>query len=369
MSDDIKRILIIDDSPEDIQFVMQNLDDEFAVLVATNGEKGLELAVKDPKPDVILMDVVMPEMGGYEACSKLKENPETKDIDVIFVSANDTTDEKLAGYEAGGSDYLIKPVQTSELREKVKLAIKNKAARLDASKEKDSAMQAAMTAILDAGELGVIVDFMRRSFTVNNVHDLARLVVEATAGYGLINSVQIRTPWEIINTGSVEPLPPLEQELLTRLKDSGRIHEKDNRLILNFEGISQLIKNLPEDEAKRGRLRDHLAILLEGANARLQALILGQHLESLIVDSKDTLQNIHETQKEQKQKNIAIMDEVMLKIQHSFMSYGLTEDQENVLLDIVENGVEKSLDNFEQGLKIDNQMQTIVKRLESFKSA
>ena len=92
MSLDKKRVLIVDDSPEDIQIVMENLKDKYAILVATNGLKGLEIASADPKPDVILMDVMMPEMNGYEVCQKLKGNSDTQNIDVIFVSAHDTVE-------------------------------------------------------------------------------------------------------------------------------------------------------------------------------------------------------------------------------------------------------------------------------------
>jgi len=115
-----KKILIIDDSPEDIEVVIENLKNDYAVLVGTDGQKGLDLAANEPRPDVILLDVMMPQMDGYETCRRLKENPETQDIDVIFVSGKDTTEEKLAGYDAGGSDYLIKPVQPEELVRKVK---------------------------------------------------------------------------------------------------------------------------------------------------------------------------------------------------------------------------------------------------------
>ena len=127
-----KRILIVDDSADDIHVLMENLKQDYAVLAATCGEKALELAGKTPRPDVILMDVSMPDMDGYETCRSIKQNPETQNIDVIFVSANDTANEKIIGYEAGGSDYLIKPVQPGELLQKIKLVFKNREVLEDA---------------------------------------------------------------------------------------------------------------------------------------------------------------------------------------------------------------------------------------------
>jgi len=125
VTDERKRVLIVDDSADDIHVLMENLKQDYAVLAASSGEKALVLASKKPQPDVILMDVMMPGMNGYETCRSLKENPETRNIDVIFVSANDSPDEKIVGYEAGGCDYLIKPVQAGELSQKIKLAIQN----------------------------------------------------------------------------------------------------------------------------------------------------------------------------------------------------------------------------------------------------
>ncbi len=125
MTAEKKCVLIVDDSANDIHLLMENLKQDYAVLAATSGKKALEIVSNNPKPDVILMDVVMPDMDGYETCRRLKQNPETRNTQVIFVSANDCVEERLLGYKAGGWDYLIKPVQPDELLQKIKLAIKN----------------------------------------------------------------------------------------------------------------------------------------------------------------------------------------------------------------------------------------------------
>ena len=364
MSEDKYKVLVVDDSAEDIHFVIENLKSDYAVLAATNGAKALEIVAQEPRPDVILMDVEMPEMNGYETCRLIKNNPETCGIDVIFVSAHDSVDEKLAGYEAGGSDYLIKPVQTGELLQKVKLAIKDKELRTAVEADKAMAMQTAMVAMSNAGEQGVVVDFMRRSFAVTSIEDLARLVVEATSSYGLESSVQLRTAFGPVNASTNEPIPPLEQELLSRMKDVGRLKEIGVRFIGNFGDVTQLIKNMPEDEDYRGRLRDHIALLLEGAEARLRALEMQERLGQLVADSKIALQEIEAMQAQQKQTSMQIMDDVMQQQEAAFLSYGLSEDQETLLLNVVQTGVNKSLDNFEKGLEIDEKMRAIIRSLE-----
>ncbi len=363
MQTEKKRILIVDDSAGDIHVLMENLKQDYAVLAATSGEKALELARKEPHPDVILMDVSMPGMNGYDTCRRLKGDPVSRDIDVIFVSAHDTMEEKLSGYEAGGCDYLIKPVQPSELLQKVRLTVKNRAERAEVEADKAMAMQTAMTAISSAGEQGVVIEFLRRSFAVNTLRDLADLVAETLTHYGLEGSVQIGTERELIYASGQGQTSPLEQELLSRLKDAGRIRQSGARLVLNFGDISLLIKNMPDDEDKSGRLRDHLALLLEGAQARLRALEMVQELAKVVADAKQALQVIGNMQEQQKKSAMAIMDGVMKNLEAAFLSYGLTEDQENQLMKVVQQGVDKSLDNFEQGLKIDAQLRSIIDRL------
>ncbi len=363
MSIEKKRILIIDDSTDDIQFVMENLKDEFAVLVATSGQKGLEIAAKDPKPDVILMDVMMPEMDGYETCRLLKANSVTEGIEVIFVSAHDTTKEKLAGYDAGGSDYLIKPVQPEELVQKVNLAISNKEVREETSEQKDMAFKTAMTAMTSAGEQGVVLEFLRHSSSVNTIQELAEMVVSSNAQYELENTVQLRSGNEIFTSGTKSPVPPLEDDLLTRLKDKERIMEYGKRAVFNFGNISLLIKNMPEDDDKRGRLRDHIAILLEGAETKLSALEMGQQLAQLVVDSNQALQEIESGQKSYKVVGQKIMDDMLQNLESSFTPWGLTEYQEKTLIEIIQTGINKSLDHFEEGMTLDEKMAAIISRL------
>lgn len=366
MNNEKKCILIIDDSPNDIQILMENLKDKYAILVATNGEKGINIANGPTKPDVILIDVVMPEMDGYTVCKKLKDNPETCDINVIFVSAHDTTEEKLAGYEVGGSDYVIKPVDPKELQSKVRIAIENKHLKESITIEKDFAFNTAMTAMTSAGEQGVVLEFLRHSFTVQTVENLAKMIVESTEKYNLKTTVQLNSVEGVINFGSTIPVPPLEQDLLTQLRKGNRIQEYDNRAIFNFGAISLLIKNMPEDDDQRGRLRDHLAILLEGAETKFASLEMQGQLSRLVHDARLALRRIDEEQVAHKKASQEYMDNLMLNLESSFIPWGLTEEQETILLTLVNKATNASLDHLEKGMKIDEKMRDIINRLVSF---
>lgn len=104
-----QTLLIVDDEPANIQMLMELLSFEHKLLVANNGEKALKIAASDKHPDLILLDVVMPGMDGYEVCRRLKQNEATRDIPVIFITARDDETDEAKGFELGAVDYITKP--------------------------------------------------------------------------------------------------------------------------------------------------------------------------------------------------------------------------------------------------------------------
>ena len=106
---DKKLILLVDDAPENIQVAREILKDTYKTRVATSGAKALELVRVAPTPDLILLDVMMPGMDGYEVCARLKADPVTHDIPVIFLTAKTEAEDETRGFEAGAVDYIHKP--------------------------------------------------------------------------------------------------------------------------------------------------------------------------------------------------------------------------------------------------------------------
>ncbi len=116
-----QTVLVVDDAPENIELLSAILQGEYSVKVALNGKKALEIATNpDTKPDLILLDVMMPEMDGFEVCRLLKISELTRKIPVIFVSALSEVGDENRGFEVGGVDYIFKPVVSSIVRARVK---------------------------------------------------------------------------------------------------------------------------------------------------------------------------------------------------------------------------------------------------------
>lgn len=109
MPDEDKPVLlVVDDQTTVVRVLGRMLSDQYVVLVATNGPRALEIAAEQ-RPDLILLDMVMPEMSGIEVCQKLKENPDTQNIPVIFVTSMDDRHNEARGFKAGAADYISKP--------------------------------------------------------------------------------------------------------------------------------------------------------------------------------------------------------------------------------------------------------------------
>jgi diguanylate cyclase (GGDEF)-like protein len=125
---DRPRILVVDDQPTNIQTLYQVLKGDYDVSMATDGSQAIALCQRRP-PDLVLLDVVMPGIDGFEVCRRLKADPATRDVPVIFVTARDSTEDETLGLEVGAVDFIGKPVNPPVVRARVRthIAVKRQA--------------------------------------------------------------------------------------------------------------------------------------------------------------------------------------------------------------------------------------------------
>lgn len=114
-----KKILVVDDTEVNIDILVDALGDDYDVRVAMDGESALEVVNAD-RPDLILLDILMPGIDGYEVCKRLKKDPKTNDIPIIFVTGVGEALQKKLGFQLGCVDYITKPFDISEVTNKVK---------------------------------------------------------------------------------------------------------------------------------------------------------------------------------------------------------------------------------------------------------
>ncbi len=116
----LPSLLVVDDVPENIHGLLAALHDEYRVVVANNGARAVELVQGPTPPDLVLLDIVMPNMDGYEVCRRIKAMPEGKPIPVIFVTVVEATQSKVAGFDVGAADYITKPFDIDEVRARIR---------------------------------------------------------------------------------------------------------------------------------------------------------------------------------------------------------------------------------------------------------
>ncbi|MCP4110154.1 MAG: response regulator [Desulfobacteraceae bacterium] len=128
-------ILIVDDEPENIRILATLLKEKYSPIAAINGLKALELVNKGNRPDLILLDVMMPEMDGYEVCNRLKSDKNTRNIPVIFITAKSEPEDEIRGLESGAVDYIRKPFDPEVVEARIHLHLLLKQQRDNLSKD------------------------------------------------------------------------------------------------------------------------------------------------------------------------------------------------------------------------------------------
>jgi sigma-B regulation protein RsbU (phosphoserine phosphatase) len=127
------RVLLVDDAKPNLDILVEGLKAEHKLSLAMNGETALQVAARTP-PDLVLLDIVMPDLDGYEVCRRLRAMPETAEVPIMFLSSLEEVQNKTRGFEAGANDYLTKPFDMLEVKARVRSLLKAKAYN-DAVKE------------------------------------------------------------------------------------------------------------------------------------------------------------------------------------------------------------------------------------------
>jgi PAS domain S-box-containing protein len=202
------RILAIDDEEVYLHAIVGLLSARYKIIIALNGREGLKIARSDPTPDLILLDILMPDMGGFEVCQQLKKNPHTKDIPVVFLSALEDVENKTKGFQAGGVDYITKPFQGDEVLARVKTHIENRNLHLRLARENvrfKTLAEASFEGII-IHDQGIIIDVNNEASRVFNCKP------DKLLGQNLLKRVPVKCQRAILD----EADRPYEGEIITR---------------------------------------------------------------------------------------------------------------------------------------------------------
>jgi len=364
-------VFVVDDDPSMLAVSEEMLADAGCAVETFGAARACLDRLKEKQPDILLLDVRMSGMDGYAMCRQLKSTPETADIPVTFVSGLDSIEARLTGYDAGGEDFIVKPFEPEVLLRKIHVARRIRAEKLALREQAGFAQRTAFSAMTSMGELGTVLDFLRRSFGCADAPALAAALLGALAQYDLQGAVQIRLDGEEFNLSPEGSNLPLESAILNHVRDLGRIFELGTRSVFNYGGITLLVKNMPVEDAERcGRLRDNLAILDEGADARRQAIEIENRNRRTRDGIGGALADIHralDALRQQHQRARFQESQLMIDIQEGltrfFVSLGLSEQQENQMYDFVRRQFERLQDGLGDTQQISDQLERMARRL------
>jgi DNA-binding response OmpR family regulator len=366
-------ILIVDDDKVVQTIVRRSLESEgITVRSALNGQDGLA-EVNNSTPDIILLDVEMPGLSGYEVCHQLRENPRTSDVPVVFISSHSSLRERMQGYEAGADDYLVKPFDPEHLMAKIRVLIKYLEQKASLEERYKLAEKTALTAMTGTSELGVAMDFMTKTFSYNNYETLAQGFFLATGQFGLNCCLLIVDEGESHWFATDGNISPLEKEMIEMAEKETRIIDFGFRTIVNYPGISLLVRNMPiEDMERYGRTKDILPVFLQGVEAKVHALqtelALMQQSEELLRSFgriRTDLYYLAKTLMTNQEDSAKVMHQMIHDLNLDLLRMGLEDDQEKYLLNRIEAAIEEAANRIDASTFIANSLSNVFLNLKT----
>jgi len=344
-----KHIMVVDDNPNNLLLILRVLEEQYQVSCIESA-KGCLKALTQDTPDLILMDVCMPEMNGYECCQHIKQDSQFSDIPVLFLSGQTQIEDKLKGYEAGGADYLTKPCDIKEVLAKIEQNL----SLVDQFQSKlNEAKSVASMAINQNGELGMRLQFLEDSFKCQTQEALADLILNTLQAYKFNACVQLRGNQKTLDLNLSGHSLPLEASLMTEVIGQGEFLELGHRVLCSTSNISMLIKNLPqENEGLCQRLKEHINSILNGASARMENLnTLNDHEKNLLSHILQAISKIEknligiEQVTDHKNQGMAkILERLNNKIHDSFSQLDLSAQQRSYLLELLTDSMDEVFD-------------------------
>ena len=294
-------------------------------------------------PDVFVLDVDLPGMDGYSLCREIKRTPAWADSPVLFTSALDDLESRLEGYDAGGTDYITKPYNLTELRQKIS-ALLRRFDRPEVPAPANGEIDALTTMVLaNLDEYAILIRFLRALNDSRDVRHTVGELLHLLRDFHLDGVAQVRLPGLELTVSDRGENLPLEISVLDHVRKMDRIFEFKTRAAFNFEHVTLLVNSMPvEDPDRCGRLRDHLAIAVECAEARLlavQAQNENAHARetagSLLDDLRSVVEAFTERYNQARYKASSLTSDQLDAMRQAFAALALSEIQEEELENIV----------------------------------
>jgi two-component system sensor histidine kinase/response regulator len=252
-------ILVVDDTPDNLHLLSNLFNDEYRVRIAHNGSKALTICQSDSPPDLVLLDVMMPDMDGFEVAQKMREHPSSETIPVIFVTAMDTDDARLKGLELGAVDFVTKPINPGMLQHRVRNFIRYVELRKQLQADYDAMQEVAklredvehITRHDLKGPLAGVISLVQELAENGNVgrKELEQLRMVEEAALQTLNMVNLSSELFKIETGrfQLNAKPIRIGDLLRRIVELARSTFQEKHLIISVDtDVVSMSEEIPQ---------------------------------------------------------------------------------------------------------------------------
>ncbi|CAH9053870.1 Sensor histidine kinase RcsC [Pseudoalteromonas holothuriae] len=367
------NILSVDDNPQNRMVLEKALSKQYDITSSNGSDPILEL-METHQPQVVLMDIMLgTNYTGYDLVKEIKAHGAYNECEIIFISALTSSEDKLTAYGSGGDDYIAKPVDFKELREKLKRVELRISERNDLKEMFEMASSTAFTSMQQASELGELVTFFTDNLEVSDLNILFENIKHYYANAGVTCCIEFRV------AGQHEQFPKqtitdLEKEILELGRNAKRIVPFGSNLLFNSPNCSMLVKGIhANDEDVIGRLRDNFAILLtiidsrvdfieeqvEKSNIRQKAL---NNLKSQLTDDFGTIKTLCFNQDAQIKQ---LVNDLSQAVQLKIITLGLDEEQESELMCLVDETKEVVEETLGLSFVLEDKLRNITDRLKA----
>lgn len=364
-------ILCVDDEPVNLVIMEELLQDNYALNTVLSGQGCLE-QVGLQKPDLILLDVNMPKMDGLETCERLKADTDTAEIPIIFVSALASQEELMAGYEAGGDDYITKPFSEEILQKKIQIVLASQQRKRELEQISGKAVEALRKNLSTSEMLAMVVQFLHRCQRIDDVGELVRNVFDCLGEFELESSLLIQAEPDNRIWFSDGIDRPMEKQILESLHGQDRVLSFGTRLAINSDRVTLLVRKLPNDQQEIENLRQQLVIMIEGLDTRLHAMETEMLFDSrrellaqVLASTREKLDEIDQQHERRTLLAAGIAIEMGNELEKATPRMNLTEQQQKALSKIVASGVAKINSLGDEGCKLEDQFEVIIDDLSS----
>ena len=369
------KVFAVDDDPVVLDILRAILEPDCEIQTFSSVED-CQARLATEQPDLFLLDVNLPGIDGYTFCRQLNDAFETRRIPVIFVSGNDTIEERIKGYDAGGEDFIVKPFEPEELLRKFMVAQSRVLSQRSLTTQAEEAEMLSSLVMASMDETGILLQFMSKLIAMESAEEVADGLLELMRRYRLDGVVQTRLGSVTQTRSAAGKDLPLEVAVIEHVRDQGRIFEFSRRSVHNFERVTLMVNTLPlNDPDYCGRLRDHLSVAAQGVDSRLKALQVEEAnrraqggilaaLES-VGDTIMELRDAHQNNSAASSKLVVDLQETLL---NSFYRLGLTDNQEKFLQNMVGDFMTRMADLLNRGAETQETLQRLNKRLGELRS-